>query len=1085
MRVYLARIRERHDGTLYVERRQASTEEESYVAISHVWGDPDTIQTYDVEGIGPVKLSPGKKDILNILKRPDICGHGWFWLDLFCIDQRPESPISISSQLTAIPVIYKSSRVVIVLIETPVCQQWADNAEKAAHEGLVDNEVFKVEETGHARKCPNLSLMDPWFDRLWTRQEGLYAMELKMIFLNKTVCARLTTAMSHLERYKMERKAIAKREAVISFVIDKLAYHGISSDEADISMHAYLDLLYKRQFNVSQHGGKVGPVNQYMPIMEAWRSGRTTAKPRDYVLAVFPDIEGYRTPQNPRKLSFSQLLADACGQFGGDMSNGFNLLPKIPKSLMTTVSSDSQQPWALGNPTNVTEALDPILMMTNAFLVEKQTALGGYVSDVDGSHSSNNNVQIRPINIRNKEELEELVTICDRNTNLVRHVTLSPPSGPLLGSDRQLNDERNILHRFFAIQFAEAAINQYRSDPIYSNEAGIVAPINGLVRHGNVNTDKLQLEGEIFQQEVKIFLICLICGTTISCATDISTHLELVIFTVEEMSGIKEIPGLAWEASGSTERHHGGFTYRTSWSQLTQSSAVCAWCNLLAQEIPEIHSFITGNSSPSPQQIFKIKTRFKPSNEESSSKNPADRNILVIEIDDAYVQLYEVHADPTRPKVYITNNSLGVYAALSYVWGENQPHRTQTSNIEAYNKEGIDLDQIPQTIKDAIQTTQRLGFRYLWVDSFCIIQDSKEDKNREIPLIRKTFQNAAVTIIAASSRKVSDGFLQDRPVPAPAIQVPFLCPNGHIGRMWIRSATHNPSEPVETRAWCYEERLLSPRALVFASNTVRYECQTNSENIGHSNSALFSFSDRLPGGLTQFDQPAAAFTTNALQLNDAWNSIVAEYTKRDLTHPRDKLIAFYGIAETFQTAWKNSKYLAGLWSHKLLEELLWTKNSAPQHPRPEKVRAPSWSWAAVDGPIIPGYSLQIFNEDHLECEILECDVTLKDNALPFGEVTGGLLRLSAAVNEVMWNSPRNKIFIPPTEFAAEESHQAGFQGEPLGICEADFFQLNGNSQGFRLAGYSRYNDIMQHANSTDSKKKPCMRLDASTGDEQN
>ncbi|KAL6800565.1 hypothetical protein J3E68DRAFT_448878 [Trichoderma sp. SZMC 28012] len=544
MEVYLARICERHDGTLYVERRQASTKEESYIAISHVWGDPATIQTYDIDGIGPAKLSPGKKDILNILKRPDICGNGWFWLDLFCIDQRPESPISISYQLTAIPVIYKSSRVVVVLIETPVCQQWANIAEQAAHEGLADNEAFKVEETSHARKCPNLSLMDPWFDRLWTRQEGLYAMELKMIFLNKTVCARLTTDMSPLERYKMERKAIAKREAVISFIIDKLAYHGIPSDETDITMHAYLDLLYKRQFNVSQHGGKIGPVDKYMPIMEAWRSGRTTAKQRDYVLAVFPDIKGYRTPQNPRGVSFSELLADACEQFGGDTSNGFNILPKIPKSLMTTMSSDSKLPWALDNPADVTEALDPILMMTNAFLTEKQTTIGNYAPSMDGGKNSNNNVQIRPINIRNKEELEQLVTICESNTNLVRHVSLSPPSGPLLGSDRQLNDERNILRRFFAIQFAEAAVNQYRSDPIYRDEARIVAPINGLVRHGNVNKDKLQLEGETFQQELKIFLICLICGTTISCATDISESLELVIFTVEEMTGIKEIPGL-------------------------------------------------------------------------------------------------------------------------------------------------------------------------------------------------------------------------------------------------------------------------------------------------------------------------------------------------------------------------------------------------------------------------------------------------------------------------------------------------------------------------------------------------------------
>lgn len=544
MSIYLARIHERDDGTLYVERKQASTTEESYVAISHVWGDPSTIQTHNVSGIGPVQLSPGKTDILNILKRPDICGHDWFWMDLFCIDQRAESPISVSSQLMAIPIIYKSSRVVIVLIESPVCQQWASSAEQAAHEGLVDNQVFKIEEASHARKCANLSLMDPWFDRLWTRQEGLYAMNLKMIFLNKTVCARLTTVLPPLKRYKMERKAIAKREAALSFIYDKLAYHGIFSDKGDASMNAYLDLLYKRQFSVSQYGGKIGPVGNYMPIMEAWRSGRMTAKPRDYVLAVFPDIEGYRAPQNPRRLSFSQLLEDACEQFGGDTSNGFKFLPKIPKSLVTTMPSDSEQPWALDSPTDVTEALDPILMMTNEFLVERQTTFSGSDFGAEGNADSKPSVQICPMNIRNEEELEKLITICERNTNLVRHVSLSPPSGPFLGSDRQLNDERNILHRFLAIRFAESALNQYRSDPIYRDTAKVIAPIGKLVRHGNVNTEKLQLEGKVFQQELKMFLICLICGTTMSCAVEISKHLDLVMFTVVGMQAIKEIPGL-------------------------------------------------------------------------------------------------------------------------------------------------------------------------------------------------------------------------------------------------------------------------------------------------------------------------------------------------------------------------------------------------------------------------------------------------------------------------------------------------------------------------------------------------------------
>ncbi len=58
--------------------------------------------------------------------------------------------------------------------------------------------------------------------------------------------------------------------------------------------------------------------------------------------------------------------------------------------------------------------------------------------------------------------------------------------------------------------------------------------------------------------------------------------------------------------------------------------------------------------------------------------------------------------------------------------------------------------------------THKLGLRYLWVDSFCIVQDSEDDKAREIAQIRWIFRNAYVTIVAACAETVRDGFLHDR-----------------------------------------------------------------------------------------------------------------------------------------------------------------------------------------------------------------------------------------------------------------------------------------------------------------------------------
>ncbi|KAK0471153.1 hypothetical protein IW261DRAFT_1572377 [Armillaria novae-zelandiae] len=67
--------------------------------------------------------------------------------------------------------------------------------------------------------------------------------------------------------------------------------------------------------------------------------------------------------------------------------------------------------------------------------------------------------------------------------------------------------------------------------------------------------------------------------------------------------------------------------------------------------------------------------------------------------------------DPNQPRLFISKGAKEHYVALSYVWGE-----------------GIPSENIPKMIIDAIIVTHKLGFRYLWVDSFCILQDSEDDK---------------------------------------------------------------------------------------------------------------------------------------------------------------------------------------------------------------------------------------------------------------------------------------------------------------------------------------------------------------------
>lgn len=138
----------------------------------------------------------------------------------------------------------------------------------------------------------------------------------------------------------------AKKEAVINFIADKMAYHGInSSGDSQIRISFYMDLIYKTHIEISSYGGYTGPSPSYVPLMEAWRSGRITTKTQDYVLAVFPDVEGYCVPLGAQNLSFSDLLMNAYEQVK-EYSQGHDscLLLKIPLSIITAVASDSNKP---------------------------------------------------------------------------------------------------------------------------------------------------------------------------------------------------------------------------------------------------------------------------------------------------------------------------------------------------------------------------------------------------------------------------------------------------------------------------------------------------------------------------------------------------------------------------------------------------------------------------------------------------------------------------------------------------------------------------------------------------------------------
>lgn len=86
------------------------------------------------------------------------------------------------------------------------------------------------------------------------------------------------------------------------------------------------------------------------------------------------------------------------------------------------------------------------------------------------------------------------------------------------------------------------------------------------------------------------------------------------------------------------------------------------------------------------------------------------------------MRLYERPSD-TRPK----------YLALSYIWGDVQQPFLTKANYEQWQAQGALRNVgIPKTARDAIKLTQMIGYRYLWVDALCILQDDNSIRHHQI-----------------------------------------------------------------------------------------------------------------------------------------------------------------------------------------------------------------------------------------------------------------------------------------------------------------------------------------------------------------
>ncbi|KAF8848721.1 HET-domain-containing protein [Acephala macrosclerotiorum] len=359
---------------------------------------------------------------------------------------------------------------------------------------------------------------------------------------------------------------------------------------------------------------------------------------------------------------------------------------------------------------------------------------------------------------------------------------------------------------------------------------------------------------------------------------------------------------------------------------------------------------------------------------------------------------------PETPRLLETKGMVDYYVALSYCWGLDQKGLTTTSNLEARYQQ-LDMSDLSRTLQDAIHTTRKIGMKYLWIDALCIIQDSIDDKVIELASMCKIYQNATVTIVASNASSANQGFLEDRDPPRPSISIPFWGPNDELTSVSLR--TEDPyddeNEPINTRAWTLQEQLLSPRLLIYATHTLQYHCQQHTVNLGDSINIPSGF---IPRRLRRFSG-SSSDELSAQIIGRTWDEIVGMYSQRQLSYLEDKLTALAGVAEAFSSQ-ANTKYLAGLWSGPSLPRLLLWRVAQTKNYEPCPIyTAPSWSWASIKSPVFCSYFHSQYKFEWYHVDVIACDIVLENEALPFGRVKSGCMRLRGYIRPGVFDGPRS------------------------------------------------------------------------------
>lgn len=275
------------------------------------------------------------------------------------------------------------------------------------------------------------------------------------------------------------------------------------------------------------------------------------------------------------------------------------------------------------------------------------------------------------------------------------------------------------------------------------------------------------------------------------------------------------------------------------------------------------------------------------------------------------------------------------WVALSYVWRlavENVPASSLVDKLPT----GLRLpDMIPGLIVDAMKVAKGLGYRYIWVDRYCIDQDNLAEKQEQIAQMDLIYRGAELTIIAAGDYNGLGGVGED-----PATQRKPLGAVSFGPSMTLYETDPSPIAEVKrsawfTRGWTFQEAVLSRRRLFFTPSQALFECATGTrcemgalgERTQNVVAYMTAFSlealvypeiprlAQLIGSATATNLPPDLKDAKGIPLDEYLeeaSAMMLIYRGKQLTVESDAVDAFSGVLKVFEETPYQISHLQGI-----------------------------------------------------------------------------------------------------------------------------------------------------------------------------